>query len=61
MDEEIEKFIIEVSSIDKATDSASEFTDYSDTDTADEYWPRGYKIKRHDWLLADMCPQVANH
>ena len=19
------------------------------------------KIKRNDWLLADMCPQVANH
>ena len=39
VDEEIEKFIIEVTSIDEATDSASEITDYSDTDTADEYWP----------------------
>ena len=29
-------------------------------------WPRGYKtirlkIKRSDWLLADTCPQAANH
>ena len=32
-------------------------------------WPRGYKtgvhlklkIKRNDWLLADTCPQAANH
>ena len=34
-----------------------------------ETWPRGYKtwvhfglkIKRNDWLLADTCPQAANH
>ena len=34
-----------------------------------QFWPRGYKfgyslklkIKRNDWLLADTCPQAANH
>ena len=23
--------------------------------------PRGYKMKRNDWLLADTCPQATNH
>ena len=31
----------------------------------DKTWPRGYslklKIKRNDWLLADMGPQATNH
>ena len=34
---EIEKFAIEVTSSDEDMDTASECTDYSDTDTADEY------------------------
>ena len=37
VDEEIEKFIIEVTSSDEDTDSASECTDYLDPDTAEEY------------------------
>ena len=34
---EIEKFVIEVTSSDEDTDTASECTDYSDTDAAAEY------------------------
>ena len=38
-------------------------------DIANDSRPRGYKtlvnlklkIKRNDWLLADTCPQAANH
>ena len=36
IEDEIEKFIIEVTSSDEDTDTASECTDYSDTDTAEE-------------------------
>ena len=36
MEEEIEKFIIEVTSNDEDIYSASECTDYSDIDTAEE-------------------------
>ena len=36
VEEEIEKFIIEVTSCDEDTDSASECTYYLDTDTAEE-------------------------
>ena len=39
VEEEIEKFIIEVTSSDEDTDSASECTDYLDTDTAEECCP----------------------
>ena len=37
MEEEIEKLVFEVTSNDEDTDTASACTDYSETDTAEEY------------------------